>query len=475
MDSMVTIHWFRQDLRLADNPSLFDAAAKGLVIPVYILDDVNSGIYKMGAASRCWLHHSLVALNSSLKGQLLVFSGNPELILCQLIEKYNVNAVNWNRCYEPWRIARDMRIKQHLTTKGVVVNSFNGSLLWEPWEILKSDKTPYRVFTPFYQNGCLNASQPRQPLLSPTPLKFFFKDSQSNQTTIDQLELLPKNAWDLQMTAHWDIGEAAAHAQLDDFMSKGIFDYKEGRDFPAKNAVSKLSTYLHFGELSPNQIWHTVYPQFSEMSFDAFRRQIVWREFSYSLLYYNPSLPEVNLQRKFDSFPWENDDNSLRLWQQGQTGIPIIDAGMRELWQTGYMHNRVRMIVASLLVKNLLIDWREGASWFWDCLIDADLANNSASWQWVAGTGADAAPYYRIFNPVTQGQKFDPDGDYTRRYVPELKLLPNKYLFNPWEAPKEILTAAGVNLGVNYPCPIVDLKSSRVRALELFKQLNVAQ
>lgn len=472
---MVTIHWFRQDLRLADNPSLFDAAAKGLVIPVYILDDVNSGIYKMGAASRCWLHHSLVALNSSLKGQLLVFSGDPELILCQLIEKYNVRAVNWNRCYEPWRIARDMRIKQHLTTKGVVVNSFNGSLLWEPWEILKSDKTPYRVFTPFYQNGCLNASKLRIPLVSPTQLKFFFKDSQSNQTTIDQLELLPKNAWGLQMTAHWDIGEAAAHAQLDDFMSKGIFDYKEGRDFPAKNAVSKLSTYLHFGELSPNQIWHAVYPQFSEINFDAFRRQVVWREFSYSLLYYNPSLPEVNLQRKFDSFPWVNDDKSLRLWQKGQTGIPIIDAGMRELWQTGYMHNRVRMIVASLLVKNLLIDWREGASWFWDCLIDADLANNSASWQWVAGTGADAAPYYRIFNPVTQGQKFDPDGDYTRRYVPELKLLPNKYLFNPWEAPKEILSAAGVNLGVNYPCPIVDLKSSRVRALELFKQLNVAQ
>jgi deoxyribodipyrimidine photo-lyase len=475
MSAMVTIHWFRQDLRLSDNPALFDAATKGLVLPVYILDDVNSDIYKMGAASRCWLHQSLIALNSSLNGQLLVFSGDPKIILSELIDKYNVTTVNWNRCYEPWRIVRDTQIKQDLLGKGIAVNTFNGSLLWEPWEVLKSDKTPYRVFTPFYHNGCLKAIAPRLPLDKPNQKQFFFNDQQTNQSAIDKLELLPDKSWSSEIISNWSIGELAVQQQLVDFMAEGISDYKEGRDFPAKNAVSRLSTYLHFGELSPNQVWYASYAQFAENNFEAFRRQMAWREFSYSLLYYNPSIPQVNLQRKFDNFPWVSDSKLLIQWQKGQTGIPIVDAGMRELWQTGYMHNRVRMIVASFLVKNLLIDWRDGERWFWDCLIDADLANNSASWQWVAGTGADAAPYYRIFNPVTQGQKFDPDGHYTRRYVPELALLANKYLFNPWEAPEEILTAANVCLGIDYPHPLVDLKSSRARALELFKLLTTSQ
>ena len=469
---MVTIHWFRRDLRLSDNPALFAAANKGLVIPIYILDDVNSGIYKMGAASRCWLYQSLIALNSSLNGQLLVFSGDPKVILSELIEKHNVAAVNWNRCYEPWRIARDTQIKQDLLNKGIMVNTFNGSLLWEPWEVLKSDKTPYRVFTPFYHNGCLKTTEPRVPLDKPKQIQFFLNDQQTNQSDIEKLGLLPQKSWSSEIIANWSIGELAAQQQLVDFMAEGISNYKEGRDFPAKNAVSRLSTYLHFGELSPNQVWYASYAQFAENNFEAFRRQMAWREFSYSLLYYNPDIPQINLQRKFDNFPWVNDSKLLIQWQKGQTGIPIVDAGMRELWQTGYMHNRVRMIVASFLVKNLLIDWREGERWFWDCLIDADLANNSASWQWVAGTGADAAPYYRIFNPVTQGQKFDSDGIYMRRYVPELALLPNKYLFNPWEAPKEILAAANISLGVNYPYPLVDLKSSRARALELFKSLG---
>lgn len=474
MGTMVIIHWFRQDLRLSDNPALFDAAAKGLLIPIYILDDVNSDRYKMGAASRCWLHQSLIALNSSLNGQLLVFSGDPKIILSELIEKYNVGAVNWNRCYEPWRIARDTQIKQDLQSKGIVVNTFNGLLLWEPWEVLKSDKTPYRVFTPFYHNGCLKAIAPRVPLDRPNQIRFFFNDQQSTQSSIEKLELLPRKSWGSEIISNWRIGELAGQQQLADFMADAISDYKEGRDFPAKNAVSKLSTYLHFGELSPNQVWYASHAQFAENNFEAFKRQIAWREFSYNLLYYNPGLPEVNLQRKFDSFPWVKDGSSLIQWQKGQTGIPIVDAGMRELWQTGYMHNRVRMIVASFLVKNLLIDWRDGERWFWDCLIDADLANNSASWQWVAGTGADAAPYYRIFNPITQGQKFDPEGEYTRRYIPELKLLPDKYLFNPWEASKDILDAANISLGVNYPYPLVDLKSSRTQALEIFKRLNVS-
>lgn len=475
MSQIITIHWFRQDLRLNDNPALAAAANKGLVIPIYILDEVNSGVHRIGAASRCWLHHSLTSLNLTLNGQLLVYSGNPEQILPEIIKKYNVTAIHWNRCYEPWRIERDIRIKTALSSQGILVNSFNSSLLWEPWEVLKKDKSPYRVFTPFYQNGCLKAAEPRLAIEQPNQIDFFFKEPQTNSSNIAALELLPKHNWASKITAHWNIGEHAAQNQLEHFMSEDIFSYKEGRDFPCKSAVSKLSSYLHFGELSPNQVWYASYANFDNLNCDSFRRQLAWREFSYTLLYYNPTLPEVNLQRKFDNFPWNTELSSLILWQKGQTGIPIIDAGMRELWQTGYMHNRVRMLVGSFLIKNLLIDWRHGERWFWECLVDANLANNSASWQWVAGSGVDAAPYYRIFNPTIQGQKFDAAGVYTRYYLPELKLLPDKYLFNPWEAPAEILKAAGVNLGVNYPSPIVDLKLSREQALEAFKLLSPAQ
>lgn len=472
MDKIITIHWFRQDLRVNDNPALFAAARQGIIIPVYILDDINPEANKIGAAGRCWLHHSLISLNLSLNGQLLVYSGNPENILTEIIKKYKANAINWNRCYEPWAMERDRKIKHNLSLQGISVNSFNGSLLWEPWEVLKKDKSPYRVFTPFYYNGCLKNPEPRVPSLdTPKQIDYLFKEPPTLSKTIESLKLLPKHIWGANIISHWNIGEKEAEKKLKSFISDAGSSYKDGRDFPSKDSVSRLSPHLHFGELSPNQVWYAAMG-LNNINLDCFRRQIAWREFSYSLLYYNQQMPEINLQSKFNGFPWNNDEKNLNLWKKGQTGIPLIDAGMRELWQTGYMHNRVRMLVGSFLVKNLLIDWRHGERWFWDCLVDADLANNVASWQWVAGTGTDAAPYYRIFNPITQGQKFDGVGVYTRKYVPELKNLPDKYLFNPWEASTDILNNSGVELGVNYPLPIIDIKLSRELALKIFKSLS---
>ncbi len=464
-----TIHWFRQDLRLQDNPALFEAAKQGDVLPVYILDDHNSGKHKMGAASRLWLYHALKSLNESLDGNLSVFKGNPADILGQLIQQHGIQAVHWNRCYEPWRIKRDKQLKQVLVDQGIDVNSYNGSLLWEPWEALKKDQTHYKVFTPFYRKKCLTLPDPRVPLPAPENISFI---QTSAKTNLDQLDLRPEKDWGKGLLQHWEISEAGAQDKLKTFLDDKAYDYKEGRNFPAKQLTSLLSPYLHFGQISPNQVWHATYLSEEDQNIDCFRSELGWREFAHNLLYYNPTLPTENLQKKFDAFVWEDNPEALSRWQKGQTGVPIVDAGMRELWQTGTMHNRVRMIVGSYLVKNLLLDWRLGEQWFWDCLFDADLANNSAGWQWIAGCGADAAPYFRIFNPITQGQKFDPDGEYTRKYVPELKELPNKYLFNPWEAPELILKGANIKLGVDYPSPIVDLKFSRERALSAFKHLK---
>lgn len=464
---MTVIHWFRQDLRLSDNPALHSAAQQGEVLPIYILDDENADEHRMGGASRWWLHHSLTSLNDSLEGNLQIYQGKADEILPKLVKEYKIEAVYWNRCYEPWRIARDKRIKDALEVK---VHSFNGSLLWEPWDVLKADGTPYRVFTPYYRNGCLQAEAPREPLKAPDGLKF--AQDKNNKTTLDSLSLLPKIDWHDQLVPHWEISENAAQDRLYSFLEEGIENYKEGRNFPAKHHVSRLSPYLHFGEISPNQVWHVANARHDGPNVKHFCSELGWREFSYSLLYHFPELARKNLQSKFDAFPWREDKQALERWQRGQTGYPIVDAGMRELWQTGYMHNRVRMIVGSFLVKNLLLHWHHGEAWFWDCLVDADLANNSASWQWIAGCGADAAPYFRIFNPITQGQKFDPDGEYTRHYVPELKALPQKYLFSPWEAPQQVLKEAGITLGEDYPTPIVEVKPSRERALEAFQSIK---
>lgn len=467
----IALYWLRQDLRLTDNPALDAVAADHQVLPVYILDDTHPKSDQMGSASRLWLHHSLEDLNTLFDGKLALYQGNPIEILQTLVERFDISTVVWNRCYEPWRISRDKEIKSNLENAGITVKSFNGSLLWEPWEVNKSDGTPYKVFTPFYRKGCLAAEPPRMIIPAPESLDIIRDDASLD---LADLALTPQISWDKPMLEHWNISESGAQDKLAEFINHGLSHYKGGRDLPAKRYTSQLAPYLHFGQLSPNQVWHVARHQGDDKNIDHFCSELGWREFSYNLLYHNPKLRTQNLQDKFDDFPWLENDAHLLAWQKGLTGIPMVDAGMRELWQTGYMHNRVRMIVGSFLVKNLRLHWHHGEQWFWDTLFDADHANNSASWQWVAGCGADAAPYFRIFNPVTQGQKFDAEGEYVRRWVPELNDLPNKYLFSPWEASDTVLSEAGVTLGKEYPEPIVDLKGSRAAALDAFSSLKKA-
>ena len=476
MKEKLNILWFRQDLRLSDNPALLAASENNSkVLPIYILDDENARNWSMGSASRWWLHKSLESLDASLSGNLCFFKGKAEHIISELIQDKKVTGVYWNRCYEPWRVNRDKKIKTNLMDLKISVKSFNGSLLFEPPNIKKDDGTPYKVFTPFYKKGCLkNGLSPRKLQEPPKQINF---GTSSKKIPLSKLKLLPEFNWYSQMQDEWSPGEEGAQKQLLNFSKTGIKEYKVGRNRPDKEFVSKLSPHLHFGELSPHQAWHCINNLNNTESFqssvDHFLSELGWREFSNNLLYYWNELPENNLQKKFDRFPWLDDLETLKRWQYGSTGYPIIDAGMRQLWKTGYMHNRVRMVTGSFLVKNLMLDWRQGEKWFWDTLVDADLANNSASWQWIAGCGADAAPYFRIFNPILQGEKFDPDGVYVRKYVPELKNLSSKYIHKPWEAPPEILSEADVRLGDNYPKPMVDLKESRDRALEAFKALSV--
>ena len=470
-----SIHWFRQDLRLSDNPALNASAKNGKVIPIYILDTKNSAERPVGGAGRVWLHHSLKSLNESLNGSLRCFKGDPLEILERLIAEVKPQSITWNRLYDATSIARDSHIKTRLSETGLAVLSFGGSLLWEPWETLKADGTPYKVFTPFYRRGCLNAAPPRSPE-PPTPIKFF-EIASKHETQIDDLNLLTNKYWEKSVINDWRVGELGAKERLTEFIKTEIADYKEGRNFPVKANVSRLSPYLHWGEVSPNTVWYAAKQKIEfnphlEKDIGHFLSELGWREFSNSLLYHFPGLPKNNLQSKFDNFPWTTDERLLSAWQTGQTGYPIVDAGMRQLWQTGYMHNRLRMIVGSFLVKNLLLHWHHGESWFWNCLFDADLANNSAGWQWIAGCGADAAPYFRIFNPVTQGKKFDPDGVFVRRFIPELENLPNSVLFTPWEATSELLDKCKVKLGETYPKPVVDLKVSRERALQAFSSLK---
>ncbi len=466
------LFWFRQDLRLQDNPGLNMAIQAGAVAPIYILDQETPGKLKMGQASLWWLHHSLHSLNESCGMNLSLYKGNALDIIPKLIEQEGFKKVFFNRCYEPWRQTQDSLLTAKLKQLGVYVETTNASLLWEPWEVNKEDGTPYKVFTPFFKSGCLNKMPPRQPEELGENARFIKLNSSDR---IDSLGLIPKKDWHKTLEKHWNIGELGAQKRFATFLKEGFENYKEGRNFPIEKNVSRLSPYLHHGEISPHTVWYGAKHYAKKNNIptkdsDHFLSELGWREFSHNLLHNFQDLPEKNFQSKFDNFPWQNDQNFLKAWQKGQTGIPIVDAGMRQLWQTGYMHNRLRMIVGSFLVKNLLIDWRYGWQWFWDCLNDAGLANNSASWQWIAGSGADAAPYFRIFNPILQGEKFDKDGEFTRRYVPELKNLPNNYLFKPWEASADVLRKANVKLGENYPAPIVDLKDSRDAALKAFEK-----
>ena len=465
MDKNPIIVWFRRDLRVTDNPAFSAAALLGLpIIPLFI-DETDIG-RPLGAASKVWLHHSLLSLKEHL-GALTIRRGQARSVINSLISETGAKAIYWNRRYQKSDRDRDADIKESLGEKGVIVKSFNGNLLTEPWEIkTKSSDSYYKVFTPYWRAARELMSVPIPP---ENPDAQLFQNPVES-LTIDDLCLLPSSPnWASKMMSGWTIGEAGAVSALDEFLDGPVETYKQDRDRPDKlNGTSRLSPHLAFGEISPRKIWHAV--QDREIDGVKFLSEVGWREFSYALLYHNPDLATQNFRDDFEGFPWIQNDQALLAWQQGQTGYPFVDAGMRELWQTGYQHNRVRMVAASFLIKHLMIDWREGERWYWDCLFDADPANNAASWQWVAGSGADAAPYFRIFNPFGQGEKFDPNGDYVRKWVPELERLPNKFIHQPWEAPKLILKEAGITLGENYPRPIVNHKRARERALAAYKE-----
>lgn len=472
MEKNKIIVWFRQDLRIADNPALHEAVKVGEIIPVYILDEDGAQDFSLGQAGKWWLHESLKSLKDDLQGHLIIAQGDSLKILQRMVKKYKATSVYFNRCYQPWVIKRDLKIKKKLTESGLDVQSFNGALLWNPEDIVKSDATAYKVFTAFYKNGCLRANEPREIIVKPRAIKFAKLSALHN---VDDLKLLKSNDCAVRFKKHWKPTEKEAHRLLNDFLKNGLADYKQGRDFPALQVTSKLSPYLQFGQISPNQLWHTVKDRGAEFAskdnVSCFLKELGWREFCYNVLFHTPTVTHKNLQKKFDYFSWSSSKSKFVAWSQGLTGYPLIDAGMRELLQTGYMHNRVRMVVASFLIKNLRIDWRQGEAWFWNLLVDADLASNSFNWQWVAGSGYDAAPYFRIFNPTTQGKKFDKKGVYTRFWVPELKNLPDKYLYEPWMAPAAVLKSAKIELGDQYPKPVVDLKISRQEALNYFKKL----
>lgn len=468
-----TIVWFRQDLRLADNPALHAAHQLGAIIPVYIFDEQVAGDFELGQGSRWWLDQSLQALSQGLDQALQFHKGDSLTILQKIIEQTGAQSVFWNSCFEPWMIKQDQEIQEKLLSQGIAVQTFNGSLLWQPDQILKKDGTPYKVFTAFFKNGCLKAASPREVLPKPKQMDLI---KNTHGASVESLGLLKSNMFADKLNSYWVPGEQAAAKRLKDFIKHDLLGYKIGRDFPAKPSVSKLSPYLHFGEISPQQIWWAIkelgYEFGSRVDVQHFLQELGWREFSYNVLFFNPDLPRKNLHEKFNAFQWRYSQKDLDAWKQGLTGYPVVDAGMRELYTTGYMHNRIRMVTASFLIKNLMIHWHEGEDWFWHLLVDADLASNSFNWQWVAGCGYDAAPYFRIFNPITQGKKFDVRGEYIRQWIPELAALPDKYLFDPSSAPKDVLQKAGIILGKTYPEAIVDIAESRKKALAAFKKLK---
>lgn len=472
MSEAPVVLWFRNDLRLAANFALKAALASGApVVCCFILDDTSPGKWALGGASRWWLDKSLSALSRDIDargGRLILRRGDTRVELPKLVSECKAAAVYFTRAYEPWAVALEDDLKVAFAVKGIAFKRYGGNLLREPEAVRTKTGDVYKVYTPFWR--ALSADfTPADPPPAPKVLKTCAVKLKSDP--LKSWNLHPsKPDWSKGFAEDWTPGEAGAHEKLQTFLASALKTYSEDRNRPDLLGTSRLSPHLHFGEITPGQCWLAAQHAAAEMpgvdkGLETFLKEIVWREFSYTLLFYWPDLPEQPFRNEYAAFPWRNDDAQLKAWQRGQTGYPIVDAGMRELWHTGYMHNRVRMIVASFLIKHLLLPWQAGEAWFWDTLVDADLASNAASWQWVAGSGADAAPYFRIFNPVTQGEKFDKRGVYVRRWVPELKDLPDEVLHAPWTAPELTLRAAGVSLGTTYPHPIVDHAQARMRAL----------
>jgi deoxyribodipyrimidine photo-lyase len=479
----VTLVWFRRDLRLDDNPALEAAAKRGPIVPLFIWAPEEEHPWEPGAASRWWLHHSLEAFSASLasKGVPLVIRRGPSLdTLRSVAEEYGVTHVCWNRCYEPAIVARDTLIKQAIGADGLEAESFNGCLLYEPVRVKTKQGNPYQVFTPFWKS-LIAGDEPDTPRGPPKKLVAAPAIGRRREpsVSIESLGLLPTIDWDATIRETWSPGEAAGSKALATFLKAGLFDYGEGRDRPDHQGTSRLSPYLHFGEISPRRVWHAAReaaggkPAASLTgSPEVFLREIGWREFASHLLFHFPHTTDEPLRENYAKFPWARDPIGLRAWEQGHTGFPVVDAGMRQLWTTGWMHNRVRMIVASFLVKDLRISWLAGAKWFWDTLVDADLAANTLGWQWAGGCGADAAPYFRIFNPTSQGKKFDPDGSYVRQHVPELAALPASVIHQPEVVAAPQLAKAGITLGRTYPEPIVDHAEARKQALAALATLK---
>ena len=475
--SRPVIVWFRDDLRLSDNPALSAATQSGRpVIPVYILDE-RAG-RPLGGAARWWLHHSLLALASSLSAaandpqrpaQLILRRGAAELVLRELIETTGASGVLCNRSYDPAREAADTALRSTLRAE---FKTFPGALLAEPSALRTGGGDPFRIFTAFWNR--LSALEIARPL--PKPRAIPGPAGRIESERLEDWKLLPRVAWDAQFHSAWTPGEQGAAARVRTFLGKRLPDYRNTRDSPALEGTSRLSPHLRFGEVSARQLWHSVLHGHvdarSELTGNGFLRELGWREFAQHTLHHFPSLPERALRREFETFEWRQDAAALEAWQRGHTGYPIVDAGMRELWHTGWMHNRVRMIVGSFLVKDLLLPWQLGEAWFWDTLVDADRASNALNWQWVSGCGVDAAPYFRIFNPVAQSERFDPEGAYLRRWLPELRALPAPAIHSPWTIAPQVLASAGVRLGETYPRPLVEHAVARKDALARFERLR---
>jgi deoxyribodipyrimidine photo-lyase len=468
-----TIVWLRDDLRLDDNPALVAAASlPDPLTVVYILDEVSPGIRPLGGAAKWWLHHSLSALAADLESngsRLLLRRGGAASVIRELAEQTAAGAIFWNRRYGLPERTLDAGIKEWATEQGIDATSHQANLLFEPWTVRTGTGGPYKVFTPFWRS-CLAGAEPRPPAGSPAqfPKPATVSGSVPAGDDLDSWGLLPRSPdWSRGLTEAWTPGEEGAHRRLEDFLDGPVEEYGTGRDVPGEEGTSRLSPYLRFGEISPFRIWHALrerFPRHAPADIGIFRSELGWREFCWQLLYENPGLATENYRPEFDRFAWQTPSAAeLAAWQQGRTGYPLVDAGMRQLWQTGWMHNRVRMAAASFLVKNLLADWRLGEAWFWDTLVDADPASNPANWQWVAGSGADASPYFRIFNPVTQSKKFDAGGRYLRGFIPELAALDDRAVHEPWKNPAA---------APNYPGPLVGLQESRERALESYQQLK---